>query len=62
MTNKYEIIAYRTERLTSTVFAETREEAERLWRLGVSQNDEYSQPTEWEIDEVEDLGNQPSIY
>lgn len=50
--NTYEVIAYRTERLTCHVVATSVEEAERLWRLGLSTNETYSEPTEWEIDET----------
>jgi hypothetical protein len=50
---KYEIIAYSTTRLTSYVTADSEEEAMRLWGLGLDDGTtEYSEPTPFEIDEV----------
>lgn len=52
----YEIIAYSTTRATSYITANSAEEAERLWRLGLDdETTEYSQPTEFEIDEVNEI-------
>lgn len=53
---KYEIIAYSTTRLTCYINANSAEEAERLWQLGLDEETaEYSQPTEYEIDEINEV-------
>ena len=53
---KYKITAYRTECMTSTVTADSYEEAKKLWQRGLTDlTDEYNEPTEWEIEEIETL-------
>lgn len=52
----YKFIAYRTECMTSTVEADTEEQAMKLWQRGLTDlTDDYHQPTEWEVDEIEVL-------
>lgn len=52
---KYEIIAYSTTRITAYVTANSEEEAIRLWQLGLDDDTEYSEPTQFEIDEVNEV-------
>jgi hypothetical protein len=42
--------------MTSTVTADSYEEAKKLWQRGLTDlTDEYNEPTEWEIEEIETL-------